>query len=179
MDMLPNIRGLLCGLLLISSSPIGAVVSPDSLWTMVRARLEAEAKPDDRYTLSAFIETFYPDDIGARLRALKEIRHRIEDELFDLPAAVQLAEASIPVARRVGNRAYEGEAQFDLSRYYAALNYRELATVSLDRAIALYETLDRPYEYDYARINRWLYQLPETEDGAIIDRLKHLADTAA
>ena len=152
---------------------------PDSLWTLVRAEMAADENRETRYTLPTFIGSLYPGDVAAELAALQQVRYRIEDDLFDLPAAIRLTESSIPVARRAGDRAFEGLAQFDLSRYYAALNYKELAATALDRAIALYETLDQPYEYDYARINRWLFQSQGNKDRMVVDRLRTLGDTAS
>lgn len=108
------------------------------IWPTIEARLDQPGADTSRFFILQQVRNHCGADYECRYQTYYQLMIKLERR-FNLSVAIYVAERLKKIAHEQKAPGDEAATCRNLSRYYGALGIKELATLNLDKAIALYE----------------------------------------
>ncbi|MBK9339127.1 MAG: hypothetical protein IPM98_22345 [Lewinellaceae bacterium] len=106
-------------------------------------------------------------DLDCLRRNYYNIMIRLEQQ-FNLPAAIDVCKEMVQVARMQKDLKEEGGSNMNLSRYYSALGMNRLATVYIDKALALFDQSGHYFPQVEARMSKLELSVKDRKLGDVL-----------
>ena len=132
--------------LILTSVPTGlnaqnAPIADSTLWPLVEQHLDQQPADTSFQFILPLVRTHCGNDADCLLRSYKDIMYKLEEQRFNLLAAIFIAEEIRKIAHQHNAIQAEAAVYRDLGRYYDALGEPQKAIVNLDKALELYQKI--------------------------------------
>ncbi len=126
--------------------------SPEDIWLAIEEQIDKQGRDTSRYFLLQPVREKCGDDYACLYQNYHFIQYKLE-RLFNIPAAIYVAEEIVKIARRANAQEDEAQAHIDLFRFFHAIGDSRMYITSLDRARRILEKTGDQSKLTYVKVS--------------------------
>ncbi len=149
----------------------------EEIWSQIESQLKTHESDTSYSFISRLVSEHCNTNVDCQIMIYREIVYKFECS-FNLPAAIYVSEKIVKLSHGAHNLEVEGEAYWNLSRFYGALGNEQLSVICNEKALKIYEKTGNQHSLIIAQMIKLEYSLSIGQVENVFQKMDSLLASA-